>query len=43
VVVAQCFKKRSAAQVFDEGMYALIEDLIYSQQVSKLGWVKGVG
>jgi hypothetical protein len=27
----------------DEAMYALLEDLIYSQQVSKLGWVKGVG
>jgi hypothetical protein len=27
----------------DEAMYALIEDLIYSQQVAKIGWVKGVG
>ena len=27
----------------DEAMYALLEDLVYSQQVSKLGWVKGVG
>ena len=27
----------------DEAMYALIEDLVYSQQVSKLGWAKGVG
>jgi hypothetical protein len=27
----------------DEAMYALLEDLIYSQQVSKGGWVKGVG
>jgi hypothetical protein len=27
----------------DEAMYALMEDLIYSQQVSKAGWVKGVG
>ncbi len=24
-------------------MYAFIEDLIYSQQVAKTGWVKGVG
>jgi hypothetical protein len=24
-------------------MYALLEDLVYSQQISKLGWVKGVG
>ena len=24
-------------------MYALLEDLIYSQQVSKTGWGKGVG
>ena len=24
-------------------MYALIEDLIYSQQLAKTGWVKGVG
>ena len=27
----------------DEAMYALLEDLIYSQQVGKAGWVKGVG
>jgi hypothetical protein len=27
----------------DEAMYALLEDLVYSQQISKLGWVKGVG
>jgi hypothetical protein len=27
----------------DEAMYALIEDLVYSQQISKQGWVKGVG
>jgi len=27
----------------DEAMYALIEDLIYSQQLAKTGWVKGVG
>jgi hypothetical protein len=24
-------------------MYALMEDLIYSQQLAKIGWVKGVG
>jgi hypothetical protein len=27
----------------DEAMYALLEDLVYSQQVFKAGWVKGVG
>jgi hypothetical protein len=27
----------------DEARYALLEDLIYSQQVGKAGWVKGVG
>ena len=27
----------------DEAMYALIEDLIYSQQIVKIGYVKGVG
>ena len=27
----------------DEAMFALIEDLIYSQQLAKGGWVKGVG
>jgi hypothetical protein len=27
----------------DEAMYALIEDLAYSQQLAKIGWVKGVG
>jgi hypothetical protein len=27
----------------DEAMYALLEDLIYTQQVAKIGWVKGVG
>jgi hypothetical protein len=27
----------------DEAMYALLEDLVYSQQISKQGWVKGVG
>jgi hypothetical protein len=27
----------------DEAMYALMEDLIYSQQLAKIGWVKGVG
>ncbi len=27
----------------DEAMYALIEDLIYSQQLAKVGYVKGVG
>ncbi|MBW2410344.1 MAG: LssY C-terminal domain-containing protein [Deltaproteobacteria bacterium] len=27
----------------DDAMYSLIEDLIYSQQISKTGWVKGVG
>jgi hypothetical protein len=27
----------------DEAMYALIEDLIYSQQLAKTGWVKGSG
>ena len=27
----------------DEAMYALIEDLIYSQQIAKIGYVKGVG
>ena len=27
----------------DEAMYALLEDLIYSQQLAKVGWVKGVG
>jgi len=27
----------------DEAMYALIEDLVYSQQLAKTGWVKGVG
>ena len=24
-------------------MYALMEDLVYSQQLAKTGWVKGVG
>ena len=24
-------------------MYSLLEDLVYSHQVSKTGWVKGVG
>jgi hypothetical protein len=24
-------------------MYALLEDLVYSQQLAKTGWVKGVG
>jgi hypothetical protein len=27
----------------DEAMFALLEDLLYSQQVEKQGWVKGVG
>jgi hypothetical protein len=27
----------------DEAMYALMEDLVYSQQLAKVGWVKGVG
>ena len=27
----------------DEAMYALIEDLVYSQQLAKGGYVKGVG
>ena len=27
----------------DEAMYALIEDMIYSQQLAKIGYVKGVG
>ena len=27
----------------DEAVYALLEDLVYSQQVGKAGWVKGVG
>jgi hypothetical protein len=27
----------------DEAMYALLEDLVYSQQIAKTGWVKGVG
>jgi hypothetical protein len=27
----------------DEAIYALMEDLIYSQQLAKTGWVKGVG
>jgi hypothetical protein len=27
----------------DEAMHALLEDLVYSQQVWKTGWVKGVG
>jgi hypothetical protein len=27
----------------DEALHALLEDLVTSQQVSKLGWVKGVG
>ena len=27
----------------DEAMYALMEDLAYSQQLAKIGWVKGVG
>ena len=27
----------------DEAMYALMEDLMYSQQLAKIGWVKGVG
>ena len=27
----------------DEAMYALMEDLVYSQQIAKAGWVKGVG
>ncbi len=27
----------------DEALFALLEDLVYSQQVAKQGWVKGVG
>ena len=27
----------------DEAMHALIEDLVYTQQIMKTGWVKGVG
>jgi hypothetical protein len=27
----------------DEALHALLEDLVISQQISKLGWVKGVG
>jgi len=27
----------------DEALYALLEDLVYSQQLAKTGWVKGVG
>ncbi len=27
----------------DEAMYALIEDMIYSQQLAKIGYVKGIG
>ena len=27
----------------DEAMYALIEDLVYSQQLAKNGYVKGIG
>jgi hypothetical protein len=27
----------------DEAMYALMEDLVYSQQLARTGWVKGVG
>ncbi len=27
----------------DEAMFALLEDLVYSQQVARQGWVKGVG
>jgi hypothetical protein len=27
----------------DEAMYAFMEDLVYSQQLAKTGWVKGVG
>ena len=27
----------------DEAMYALLEDLVYSQQLAKAGWVTGVG
>ena len=27
----------------DEALYALLEDLVYSQQLAKAGWVKGVG
>ncbi len=27
----------------DEAMYALLEDLVYSQQLARTGWVKGVG
>jgi hypothetical protein len=27
----------------DDAMHALIEDLVYSQQIAKTGWVKGVG
>jgi hypothetical protein len=27
----------------DEALFALLEDLVYSQQVEKQGWVKGVG
>jgi hypothetical protein len=27
----------------DEAMYALLEDLVYSQQIAKTGWVNGVG
>ncbi|MEE8317225.1 MAG: hypothetical protein V3R70_11805 [Syntrophobacteria bacterium] len=27
----------------DEALFALLEDLVYSQQLAKQGWVKGVG
>ena len=27
----------------DEAMYAFMEDLVYSQQLAKTGWVKGIG
>jgi hypothetical protein len=27
----------------DEALFALLEDLVYSQQVEKQGWIKGVG
>jgi hypothetical protein len=27
----------------DEALHALLEDMVYSQQLAKVGWVKGVG
>ena len=27
----------------DEAQHALLEDMVYSQQLAKVGWVKGVG